>query len=181
MDNGGGPWAVLLEKPELLLRIGGVASIVENGDIDDTDAFLDVAGFLPGRRRPSSRTSASSSRLLPRRCKTSDSSFSSSFTLRNCSYRAPTWVRYGLNSAESTWVILVNVTGGISFAVGGLCALDAGADVCGRRPVRTIGAWRRVDMAVKSKPLVAGYMTRAMHTILPCLQHGASPGSRDSV
>ena len=39
------------------------------------------------------------------------------------------------------------MTGGISRAVGGLCALDAGAEVCGMRPVRTIGGWRRVEIA----------------------------------
>jgi hypothetical protein len=44
-------------------------------------------------------------------------------------------------------VIFVRVTGGMSRAVGGLCALDAGAEVCGIKPVRTMGGCRRVDMA----------------------------------
>jgi hypothetical protein len=43
--------------------------------------------------------------------------------------------------------IFVSVTGGISRGVGGLCALDAGADVWGIRPVRTIGGCRSVDIA----------------------------------
>ena len=41
----------------------------------------------------------------------------------------------------------MSVTGGISRAVGGLCALEAGAEVWGTRPVRTIGGCRRVDIA----------------------------------
>jgi len=44
--------------------------------------------------------------------------------------------------------MLVRATGGMSRVVGALCAADAGNDVCGRRPVRTIGGWSRVDMAV---------------------------------
>jgi hypothetical protein len=44
-------------------------------------------------------------------------------------------------------VIFVRVTGGISRAVGGLCALDAGAEVCGINPVLTIGGCRSVDIA----------------------------------
>jgi hypothetical protein len=44
-------------------------------------------------------------------------------------------------------VIFVRATGGMSRAVGGLCALDAGAEVWGMRPVRTIGGWRRVEIA----------------------------------
>lgn len=43
--------------------------------------------------------------------------------------------------------ILERVTGGMSFAVGGLWALEAGADVCGTSPVRIIGGWRRVEIA----------------------------------
>lgn len=43
--------------------------------------------------------------------------------------------------------MFVRVTGGMSRAVGGLCALDAGAEVWGTKPVRTIGGWRSVDMA----------------------------------
>ena len=31
--------------------------------------------------------------------------------------------------------------------VGGLCALEAGADVCGIKPVRTIGGCRSVEIA----------------------------------
>jgi hypothetical protein len=45
-------------------------------------------------------------------------------------------------------VIFVRATGGMSRAVGGLCALDAGAEVWGMRPVRTIGGWRSVDIAM---------------------------------
>jgi hypothetical protein len=43
--------------------------------------------------------------------------------------------------------MFVNATGGISLVDGGLWVLEAGADVWGTRPVRTIGAWRSVDMA----------------------------------
>ena len=52
-----------------------------------------------------------------------------------------------MKSVGSTVVIFVRVTGGISRAVGGLCALDAGAEVCGINPVLTIGGCRSVDIA----------------------------------
>lgn len=42
--------------------------------------------------------------------------------------------------------MFVRVTGGISLAEGSFCAL--GGDVCCRRPVRTIGGWRRVAIAL---------------------------------
>lgn len=42
----------------------------------------------------------------------------------------------------------MRATGAISLAVGGLCALEAGAEVCGSRPVRTIGGCNNVEMAV---------------------------------
>ena len=35
----------------------------------------------------------------------------------------------------------------MSRAVGGLCALEAGGAVCGRRPVLTIGGWSSVEIA----------------------------------
>jgi hypothetical protein len=44
-------------------------------------------------------------------------------------------------------VIFVRATGGISRAVGGLCALDGGAEVCGINPVLTIGGCKSVDIA----------------------------------
>ena len=50
--------------------------------------------------------------------------------------------------------MLVSATGGMSFAVGGLCALDAGAEVCGRSPVRTIGGCKRVDIAAQTLELI---------------------------
>jgi hypothetical protein len=44
-------------------------------------------------------------------------------------------------------VMFVRATGGMSRAVGGLCALEAGAEVWGSNPVRTMGGCRRVEMA----------------------------------
>lgn len=41
----------------------------------------------------------------------------------------------------------MRATGGMSREVGGLCALDAGAEVWGIRPVRTMGGWSRVEIA----------------------------------
>lgn len=41
----------------------------------------------------------------------------------------------------------MSVTGGMSRAVGGLWALEAGGAVCGRRPVRTMGGCSSVEMA----------------------------------
>jgi len=35
----------------------------------------------------------------------------------------------------------------MSRVVGGRWALEAGGAACGRRPVRTMGGWRRVEMA----------------------------------
>lgn len=107
---------------------------------------LDRIGFLEDLRSCSSR-SEKSSVLLPFRKSCVPPSSSFSFALCSASYIAPTCDRYGLNSAGSTVWILVRVTGGISRAVGGLCALDDGAEVCGMSPVRTMGGWRRVDMA----------------------------------
>jgi hypothetical protein len=49
--------------------------------------------------------------------------------------------------------MLVSVTGGISLVLGGLCAEDAGAEVCGSKPVLTIGGWRSVEMAIAISPL----------------------------
>lgn len=43
--------------------------------------------------------------------------------------------------------IFVKVTGGMSRVVGGLCEVEDGADVCGRRPVLTIGGCSSVDIA----------------------------------
>lgn len=43
--------------------------------------------------------------------------------------------------------MFVSVTGGMSFEVGGLCALEAGAEVWGISPVRTIGGCNRVEIA----------------------------------
>lgn len=45
----------------------------------------------------------------------------------------------------STWGMFVKVTGGMSLVEGSFCAL--GPEPCGRRPVRTIGGWRRVAIA----------------------------------
>lgn len=56
--------------------------------------------------------------------------------------------------------MFVRVTGGISRAVGGLWALEAGADVCGIRPVRTIGGCSRVDIAIS----VSSYDPQFMKT-----------------
>ena len=52
-----------------------------------------------------------------------------------------------MNEAGSTVGMFVSVTGGMSFAVGGLCALEAGADVCAINPVRTIGGCNNVEIA----------------------------------
>ena len=38
------------------------------------------------------------------------------------------------------------MTGGISLAEGSFCVLDP--EACGRRPVRIMGGWRRVAIAV---------------------------------
>lgn len=43
--------------------------------------------------------------------------------------------------------MLVKATGGISREVGGLCALEAGAEVCGNSLVRTIGGCSNVEIA----------------------------------
>jgi hypothetical protein len=43
--------------------------------------------------------------------------------------------------------MFVKVTGGMSRAVGGLCAAEAGAWVCGNSPVRTIGGCSKADIA----------------------------------
>jgi hypothetical protein len=44
--------------------------------------------------------------------------------------------------------MLVNVTGGMSRVDGGLCVEDAGAEVCGSKPVLTIGGCSNVEIAV---------------------------------
>lgn len=49
--------------------------------------------------------------------------------------------------------MVVSVTGGISLVLGGLWAEDAGAEVCGSRPVRTIGGCRSVEIAVEETRL----------------------------
>lgn len=55
--------------------------------------------------------------------------------------------------------MFVRVTGGMSLFEGSFCALGPAA--CGTRPVRTIGGWRRVAMAlllasaIESLPCVA--------------------------
>ena len=53
-----------------------------------------------------------------------------------------------MNADASTCGMLVRVTGGMSLDDGALYALDGEAEVCGRSPVRTIGGWRRVDIAI---------------------------------
>ena len=53
-----------------------------------------------------------------------------------------------MKEAGSTVGIFVSVTGGMSFAVGGLWALEAGADIWGRSPVRTIGGCNSVEIAM---------------------------------
>lgn len=110
------------------------------------DDCLDRFGFLEPLLS-CSRRSEKSSVLPPFRNSCVPPSSSFSFALCNASYVAPTCERYDLNSVGSTVLMLVKATGGISRAVGGLCALDAGAEVCGMSPVRTIGGWRRVDIA----------------------------------
>lgn len=63
----------------------------------------------------------------------------------------------------------------MSLAVGGLWALEAGAEVWGRRPVRTIGGCSSVDIAVavSGKRLLCHSVAP---TILTGLQNTVAPG-----
>jgi hypothetical protein len=69
------------------------------------------------------------------------------------------------------------VTGGMSRVVGALWVADAGMEVCGRRPVRTIGGWRRVEIASESGlTLEIQYVKVYKHTILREIPYsGISP------
>jgi len=91
------------------------------------EACLDRLG-LPVRPSASKR-SAKSSGFVPLLNNCVPPSSSLSFARCSASYSAPTCVKYGVNSAGSTGFKFVRVTGGISRDVGGLCALDAGAEV----------------------------------------------------
>ena len=69
--------------------------------------------------------------------------------------------------------MLVRVTGGISRELGRLYPAD-GTAVCGIKPVRTIGGWRRLDTAGRKEPLasqVGGIVGRAQsyHSAQPLL------------
>jgi hypothetical protein len=116
-------------KPELERRDGKGGSIEVSDARDAEEPLRLLAGFEPGRSSPSIPTSGCSSVFAPRR--EADVSSSLSLTRLNCSYRAPTWVRYDVNSVLSMRVMFVRVTGGMSLAVGGLWVLDAGAVACG--------------------------------------------------
>lgn len=146
--------------------------------IDESEAldpFRPIGGFELGRRYPSVlAVSTSSSCLLLRRM--TDVSTSLSLTRRSCSYSVVNWVRYGEKSPLSTWVMFVRVTGGISLAVGGLCALEAGAETWGRRPVRTMGGCSNVEIATftQLEHAQVGYLA-SRHTILPSLMNRVGP------
>ena len=146
VDSGGGPCAPLRIPAELVLRrgLGGSTELIE--DMEDVDPFLVTFGLELGCKWPS-ELSLASSYLLPRRLTGVAGSSSVSCKLCSCWYNALTWDRYGANSLASTWGMFVSVTGGISLAVGGFWALKADTAVCGCKPVRTIGACKRVEIA----------------------------------
>jgi hypothetical protein len=66
-----------------------------------------------------------------------------------------------LNTEDSTCSIFVKATGGMSLAVGIRCPLDAGANVCERPPVRTIGGCNKVEIAVAIINQHDGFSNRA--------------------
>ena len=68
----------------------------------------------------------------------------------------------------------------MSLDVGGLWVLDAGAAVCGWSPVRTIGGWRRVEMARRLLDALAlGLCATQLLTILPCLLNRVGPAAAE--
>jgi hypothetical protein len=69
-----------------------------------------------------------------------------SFDCWNTSYSEPTCDKYGWKTFESTWVIFVKVTGGMSRDDGGLYPVAETA-VWVVKPVRIIGGCKRVEMA----------------------------------
>ena len=63
-------------------------------------------------------------------------------------------------------MIFDSVTGGMSYIVGGLWPLVAGAEVCGRNPVRAIGGCSNVDIAFQDISSCFDHTRGPRHTIL---------------
>ena len=55
---------------------------------------------------------------------------------------------YDLKAEDSTWGMLVRVTGGMSLVDGAFGVI--GPVVCGKSPVRTMGGWIKVAIATES-------------------------------
>ena len=102
------------------------------------------------------------------------SSAAPSFDCWKTSYTEPTCDRYVWNAFGSTGVMFVRVTGGISRDDGGLYPVAA-AEACGVKPVRTIGGWRRVEIATDEtgQQLSRLILAHIQYTILSRLCNGA--------
>jgi hypothetical protein len=145
VDSGVTSNLLLDPLPLLLLACGE--------SIGESVAVEPCRGICRGRccslRNRWSRVCAKSSSFEPCRSFLDHCGGCSSLSVRvRASYKLPTWARYGLKTDGSTCGMFVSVTGGISLVLGGLCAEEAGADVCGRRPVLTMGGCSSVEMAV---------------------------------